>query len=73
MRCTMWCRLHGAAVFKFIDDPRMSAPIAEVVAVYPRKIAGIERGTAWTPLDPAQAGVLASGEPELITRLTEEH
>ena len=42
---------------------------AEVLAVYPTAMAGINRGSVWSPLDVAQAGVLATGQPELTTNL----
>ena len=60
------------AVLRSVEDPRLDAAGAEVVAVYPAPMAGIDCGSAWSPLDPAQAGVLASGEPELTTRLGSE-
>ena len=62
------------AVLRFVDT-RLGATDttgADVVAVYPAPMAGLERGVGWVVLDPAQAGVLASGEPELTTRLASE-
>ena len=59
-------------VIRFARDAHMTQPGAEVVAVYPSPMAGVDRGTLWTPLDVAQAGVLSSGEPELSTQLMDE-
>lgn len=42
---------------------------AEVVASYPTGLAGIDRGTAWAPLDAAEQELLTSGEPSLDGRL----
>lgn len=38
---------------------------AEVLAVYPAPLAGIDRGIRWSPLDGAERAVLESGEPAL--------
>ena len=59
-------------VIRFARETHVAQPSAEVVAVYPSPMAGIDRGTLWTPLDVAQAGVLGSGEPELSTQLAGE-
>jgi signal transduction histidine kinase len=42
---------------------------AEVVASYPTGLAGIDRGTAWAPLDAAEQELLTSGEPSLDGQL----
>ena len=61
------------AVFRFGAVHIPPADIgAEVVAVYPTAMAGIDRGSVWSPLDLAQAGVLATGQPELTTNLAAE-
>jgi len=43
---------------------------AEVVATYPTGLAGIDRGTAWAPLDLSEQLLLQTGEPSLTGRLT---
>ena len=58
-----------AAVLRFVTDPRLGIPGVEVVAVFPAPMAGVDRGAEWTPLDPAQASVLATGEPEFTRML----
>ena len=52
------------AVLRFVGDSQHRTVGAEVVAVYPAPMAGVDRRVQWAPLDPAQAGVQASGEPE---------
>ena len=61
------------AVFRFGPVHAPPGDIgAEVVAVYPTAMAGIDHGTSWSPLDLAQSGVLTTGQPELITNLASE-
>lgn len=57
-------------VLRFVTDEQRTR--AEVVAVFPAPMAGIGSGSSWTPLDAPQSGVLASGEPEMATRLSNE-
>jgi signal transduction histidine kinase/ActR/RegA family two-component response regulator len=61
--------LHHAVAFDWGAVLRLNGDRAEVAAVFPSAMAGIGAGSAWSPLDPAEAALASAGTPSIEGRL----